>query len=361
MGHRTRRVPGAATLAKGPAAILLAGGAAILWALLSQQWRPVLRLLNPAVLVSYCIIALPWYLVCAYRNPDFFRIFIVEHNFKRYLTSEFSHPQPFWFFIAVLLLAVMPWTALLIPLATAVKRRFAVNALRDSPALFWGCWAVFPILFFSFSESKLPGYILPSVPPLVFLFAVQTARLLEQRNLIARWSLLLVAFTFPVGSLAANEWLRQLPAESGLTGRGAMLGWGALLFAGGAACAILALAGRERMSITAVAILIGLVLLVVDIRIVPKLDPYISVRPAFQAMPAEAAGARDLSVFKLDRAREWGLDFYLGRELPSWNPGTAKPEWMWTTAAGAEALSSLGIRYSVILRIATQPWLLHLQ
>ena len=30
-------------------------------------------------------------------------------------------------------------------------------------------WALFPVLFFSFSGSKLPGYILPSIPPITIL------------------------------------------------------------------------------------------------------------------------------------------------------------------------------------------------
>ena len=30
-------------------------------------------------------------------------------------------------------------------------------------------WALIPIVFFSFSKSKLPGYILPSIPPIAIL------------------------------------------------------------------------------------------------------------------------------------------------------------------------------------------------
>jgi 4-amino-4-deoxy-L-arabinose transferase-like glycosyltransferase len=30
-------------------------------------------------------------------------------------------------------------------------------------------WALFPVIFFTFSKSKLPGYILPSIPPLTIL------------------------------------------------------------------------------------------------------------------------------------------------------------------------------------------------
>ena len=32
-------------------------------------------------------------------------------------------------------------------------------------------WALFPIVFFSFSQSKLPGYILPAIPPCTILTA----------------------------------------------------------------------------------------------------------------------------------------------------------------------------------------------
>ncbi len=34
---------------------------------------------------------------------------------------------------------------------------------------FWFSGPSFPILFFSFSQSKLPGYILPSIPPITIL------------------------------------------------------------------------------------------------------------------------------------------------------------------------------------------------
>ena len=61
--------------------------------------------LHPAGHRRFCATALPWYILCARRNPDFFRVFIIEHNFKRFLTPEFQHIQPFWFYVPVLLLA----------------------------------------------------------------------------------------------------------------------------------------------------------------------------------------------------------------------------------------------------------------
>src|SRR6202795_4673309 len=101
---------GLAVLAKGPAAIILCGGAVFVWALFTKRWLDALRLLPPAAFIAFCATALPWYIVCARRTPDFFRIFIIEHNFKRFLTPEFQHIQPFWFYVPVLLLALLPWS-----------------------------------------------------------------------------------------------------------------------------------------------------------------------------------------------------------------------------------------------------------
>ena len=84
---------GAAVLAKGPAAVILAGGATLLWAGLSRQWRVPFRFLHPLIITTFCVTALPWYILCALRNPDFLRDFLWHHNFERYLTPVFEHPS----------------------------------------------------------------------------------------------------------------------------------------------------------------------------------------------------------------------------------------------------------------------------
>ncbi len=83
-----------ATLAKGPAAIILPGGAVLLWAIFTKRWRDAFRCLHPVAIAGFCLTALPWYILCAYRNHDFFRVFIIEHNFNRVLTPQFQHIQP---------------------------------------------------------------------------------------------------------------------------------------------------------------------------------------------------------------------------------------------------------------------------
>jgi 4-amino-4-deoxy-L-arabinose transferase-like glycosyltransferase len=162
---------GLAVLAKGPAAILLCGGAVLFWAIFTKSWRDAFRLFHPAAIVAFCLTALPWYLLCARRNPDFFRVFIIEHNFKRFLTPEFQHVQPFWFYGPILILAVLPWSATFLWAAITGGMWVTRNRSLSRAAAFFSCWITFCLVFFSLSQSKLPGYILPAIPPILLVLA----------------------------------------------------------------------------------------------------------------------------------------------------------------------------------------------
>ena len=139
---------GAAALAKGPAAVILAAGAIFLWVLGSRQWRAALRFLHPTSIAAFCAVAVPWYVLVTLRNPEFFRVFFLEHNFQRYLTPVFQHPQPVWFLGVVLAALVFPWTALLVPLAVDSVRAIAGRTQRDSPFLFFCLLGGFPCPLF---------------------------------------------------------------------------------------------------------------------------------------------------------------------------------------------------------------------
>ena len=59
----------------------------------------------------FCLIALPWYVAVQLRNPDFFHAFILQHNLERFSSNLYHHRQPFWYYIPVVLLALLPWTS----------------------------------------------------------------------------------------------------------------------------------------------------------------------------------------------------------------------------------------------------------
>lgn len=160
---------GLAVLAKGPAGIVLCGGAVFFWAVFTKRWRDAFRLLHPAAIAAFCLTALPWYILCARRNPDFLRVFIIEHNFKRFLTPEFQHIQPFWFYAAVLFIALLPWTAMAVWSLILGSVQLARVKYLSPNSLFFLTWGLFCLVFFSISRSKLPGYILPAIPAMVVL------------------------------------------------------------------------------------------------------------------------------------------------------------------------------------------------
>ncbi|MGB6496097.1 MAG: glycosyltransferase family 39 protein, partial [Candidatus Acidiferrum sp.] len=173
---------GLAVLAKGPAGIILCGGAVFFWAIFTKRWRDAFRLLHPAAIAAFCITALPWYILCARRNPDFFRVFIIEHNFKRYLTPEFQHIQPFWYYVPVTLVTFLPWTgAVLWASAAGVAQISQTKRLRTDTAFLFS-WILFVMLFFTLSKSKLPGYVLPAVPALALILARACTTLATDRR-----------------------------------------------------------------------------------------------------------------------------------------------------------------------------------
>ena len=126
---------------------------------------------------------LPWYIAVQRENPTFVEKFFVQHNLERFATNLYEHRQPFWYYLAVMLIGLMPWTVIAIrALVEAMTGSIDEWKVRLNPKCYLGLprtgdafpeflvlWALFPVVFFTFSKSKLPGYILPSIPPLTIL------------------------------------------------------------------------------------------------------------------------------------------------------------------------------------------------
>ena len=312
---------GLAVLAKGPAAIILSGGAIFFWAVFTKRWRDAFRLLHPAAIVSFCITALPWYILCARRNPDFFRIFIIEHNFNRFLTPEFQHVQPFWYYAPVLLVALVPWIAITVwALATGIRGR----KLQPITLLLL-CFAVFCIVFFSISKSKLPGYVLPSIPTIGLLFArsLQAFGRIKVRSF--RIYAALGAGLFGVASFLLFALGRATAHSSHLSGKaGSAYGWLCLLFA--LANLFLAFARWHQTSLSAIPLpSLAAIPILAAVLFAPtfvdasfQYDP--SGRTLGNRMRSQIVLPDNLFVGSMNRGKHYGLNFYLGKEVPDWDP-----------------------------------------
>lgn len=308
---------GLAVLAKGPAAIILAGGAVFFWALTTKRWRDAFRLLHPVAIVSFCATALPWYILCSRRNPDFFRVFIIEHNFKRYLTPEFQHIQPFWYYVPVVLVAFLPWTTALLWATFAGGRKFFAPQKISRFSLFLLFWACFCLVFFSVSRSKLPGYVLPAFPAIAALLSVALARIRSTKSLayvLTSCALLFFALLFPL-RLALHETSKIWPLV--------FYHYAAILLILATANAAFALSeflrrdSTVQLALRGVAVFVLLFPVLFADRLARGLIVWdFSGRTLANELILRKIPLDTLSVRAMNRGQLYSLNFYLRREIP---------------------------------------------
>jgi 4-amino-4-deoxy-L-arabinose transferase-like glycosyltransferase len=329
------------TLAKGPVAAALAAAIIFFFLAVRRDWLAILRTLWIPGIVIYLAVMLPWYIAVQLRNPEFFRVFILEHNLARFSTGVYHHPQPFWFFLPVFLLAMMPWAIVFI-FAVGERVRLIWSEGREgfssaeySWALFLLIWMLVPILFFSISQSKLPGYILPSVPAGALLVAEYLAirsgaqfsnaedaevsrRSLGLRKLSPLFAAahgalcgLLVFGAFSAGSIAINHHL--------LWGSGTWVAIAiAALVALGISVALLSRAGSRLLSrVTMFAVVISVAAVIRFAS--PAIDATQSARPIAHDILAFSHEAVPIAVHHVNRVTQYGLEFYLDRPAQSYD------------------------------------------
>ncbi len=163
------------TLAKGPVAVFLAALVIVAFAALRRDWKLLVRTLWPIGIALYLGVAAPWFIAVQRANPEFFRFFFLQHNLARYTSNLYHHPEPFWFFWPVALLALVPWTVFVVAAIVDAIRDWRFSTQQppggEDFRTYLTLWLLLPIIFFSFSQSKLPGYILPAIPAATILLA----------------------------------------------------------------------------------------------------------------------------------------------------------------------------------------------
>jgi 4-amino-4-deoxy-L-arabinose transferase-like glycosyltransferase len=189
------------TLAKGPVAPVLAAAVIVLFAAAAREWRLILKTAWLPGIALFCAIALPWYIAVQLRNPEFFREFILEHNLARFSSNLYHHPEPFWYYVPVVLLSLVPWTAfVVVAFARSLRVWWAERKSSSTDpdyefqfTLFASVWLIVPVAFFSISQSKLPGYILPAIPAGALLLAQYLRQEFEYETPVTKWMALVHA------------------------------------------------------------------------------------------------------------------------------------------------------------------------
>lgn len=159
---------GLGVLCKGPIAVLIPLVVSILFALWDQRWRSLWSaIFYPKAWLLFFAIALPWY-VLEYieQGQKFIDGFFLKHNVGRFTATMHNHAGYVWYYIPVILLVIMPFGGWLLQMLLHVRR-----VVSDSLGRFLLIWFAFVFLFFSFSQSQLPHYMLYGTVPILLLMA----------------------------------------------------------------------------------------------------------------------------------------------------------------------------------------------
>jgi 4-amino-4-deoxy-L-arabinose transferase-like glycosyltransferase len=159
-----------AVLAKGLIGLVLPGAVLVLYSALARDlaiWR---RLHLAKGLLLFFAIATPWFVLVGLKNPEQPHFFFVHEHWERFFLKTHHREGPWYYFFLMLVPGVLPWLGVLPQALFSGARREAGAAFQ--PRLLLLIWAVFIFFFFSYSTSKLPGYILPIFPALALLAGV---------------------------------------------------------------------------------------------------------------------------------------------------------------------------------------------
>jgi 4-amino-4-deoxy-L-arabinose transferase-like glycosyltransferase len=305
---------GLSVLAKGPVGLALLASSFWLFILLTQQFQILRKIRLATGSLIFLGITVPWFWLC-YRVNGYIFVdeFLVRHNIERFTSDRFQHIQPFWFYLAVLFAGFFPWIFQIVsPAGRFFRKGLRVNSVEQAKELFIWLWVLVPLLFFSFSRSKLPGYILPTAPAIallvarefeIFLTGNQTS---HEKKWFERTAILQAAFICLLGlalpftasrlNLQIASFVPQL--ASVLVGSGAL----GMFFL---------YCGQIRALIACYLVGIGLMVVLITHQIFPAIDHLESSRKLAIFLKQEGFANQPVYLFGLSRRVEYGLNFYL--------------------------------------------------
>jgi 4-amino-4-deoxy-L-arabinose transferase-like glycosyltransferase len=324
-------------LAKGPVAPFLAAVVILLYASAVREWRLILKSLWLPGIFLFCAIALPWYMAVQMRNPEFFREFIVQQNLGRFSENLYHHREPLWYYLPVTALALAPWTVFVIAALVHAVRPWRAERKPEQAAgidfekqisIFACCWLVVPVAFFSISQSKLPGYILPAIPAGALLLAGYLRQRLEQSEaerpamgLVVLHALLAAVPVVPALLLAYLITQHRLPGGQPMLVALVV----AFVLCAGIALTVVRKTGLRMLrfvTVIPVLLVVGIVLKLGSV----DLDQTYSARPLAREIARLETHPLRLAVYHVRRELEYGLTFYRNRLTFNYDWGSVPKE-----------------------------------
>ncbi|MGO2334402.1 lipid IV(A) 4-amino-4-deoxy-L-arabinosyltransferase [Providencia sp.] len=154
---------GLGVLTKGFLVLVLPTLVCSVAAIYFKQFKEIFFFSFVAIFTAF-LICLPWAFVIASREPDYWHYFFWVEHVQRFMSNDAQNKSPIWFYIPILLAAVIPWLGYLFASIAHAWRQKGIH-------LYFLLWLVIPFLFFSITKGKLLTYILPCIAPIAILMA----------------------------------------------------------------------------------------------------------------------------------------------------------------------------------------------
>lgn len=166
---------GFAVMAKGIPGFIVPFGAMFFIAVVSKKFKEIFK--PQYFLVGFALfflITLPWHIIMLkMHDPLFFDEYIIKHHIARFFGEDtLGRKQPFYFYFVTILWGFFPWivSTLAVFGRKILKKDYNLDLTNTRKFLLYnGIIAVFILLFFSASDTKLITYILPIYPALACL------------------------------------------------------------------------------------------------------------------------------------------------------------------------------------------------
>jgi 4-amino-4-deoxy-L-arabinose transferase-like glycosyltransferase len=163
---------GLATITKGPVGLLVPLLSITVYQAVRGKLGELKRLRWGLGCAVFLAAALPWFISISIRYPDFPRYVLIKESLERFYGGLAHRGGGPFYYLPVYLAGFFPWSIFLLLAAWNRHRQWKeIRTDRNRPILFLVTWSVVTFVFFSLSQSKLPGYFLPAVVPLGILMA----------------------------------------------------------------------------------------------------------------------------------------------------------------------------------------------
>ena len=312
-----------ALFTKGPVGLLVPPVSIAVFLIVKRKWRDIgnyLGLKTWGVIAALCAI---WF-TCVFFDGgmEYLDNLLFKQTMGR-AVKAFTHSRPFWFYAVAILWCIAPYTFILVgSLVESVwpsgknKAEIPAESVRSDLEIFFLCIIGSTFVMLSSFSSKLPVYLVPMFPFVVYLFP-----LVSSRKGTRRWLVWAIAVPAAIMSLAALVSMLVLAGivnvnalvpelyEYNFAFSGATKIAAALLFIGNL-LALWFLFRRRQWNLPVFMMGASLLLMIYAASgVLVKANPYMGYREVCQDVPE---GTEVVTLFV---HRPENMDVYLGRQI----------------------------------------------